>query len=76
MTERRTRRVRARVNRHGRMPNRAIGTDDEYAALFEGADTTPLFPESAGPALSAILYERAHPVPPSEQDGPPWTHHF
>lgn len=76
MTERRTRRVRARVNHRGRMSNRAIVTDEEYAALFADADTAPLFPESAGPALGAILDELAHPTPLAEQDGPPWVHHF
>lgn len=35
--------------------------------------TEPLFPESAAAFLGEIL---AGPMPPAEQDGPPWVHTF
>lgn len=44
----------------------------EYLAMFEGAPTSPLFPEGFGAVLGEILA----PPPPTEQDGPPWVHHF
>lgn len=45
-------------------------SDDDYASLFEGAETGPLFPEGFGAVLGEIL----RPTSVAEQDGPPWTH--
>ena len=63
--------------READLDERAAESLEWASVTFEAAaETWPLFPEDAGPALGAILHEIAHPTPPSEQSGPPWTHTF